>query len=45
VDNRVLTTLRQRLTAADKQQLLKDLHYAPAWIARLMRQVAESSEK
>ena len=45
VDDRALMILRQRLTAADKRQLLKDLHYAPAWIARLIREVAESPEK
>jgi hypothetical protein len=40
VDDKIITRLRQRLTAADKQQLLKDLVYAPTWVADVMRQVA-----
>jgi hypothetical protein len=45
VDDSVLTILRRRLSAADKRQLLKDFRYAAGWIARLMRQVAETSKK
>jgi hypothetical protein len=41
----VLTILRRRLSAADKRQLLKDFRYASGWIARIMRQVAETSKK
>lgn len=40
VDDRMIASLRRRLSASDKQQLLKDLHYAPAWIAEIMRKVA-----
>jgi len=44
VDGNVSATLRQRLKPADKRQLLKDIRYAPAWIARFMQQVAETSK-
>jgi hypothetical protein len=40
VDDRVVATLRRNLSGADKQQLLKDLRYAPAWVAEVMREVA-----
>ncbi|MGB7768714.1 MAG: DUF6088 family protein [Verrucomicrobiia bacterium] len=42
VDDSVLTTLRRRLSPADKRQLLKNFRYAPTWIARFMRQVADT---
>jgi len=45
VDGRVSATLRQRLKPADKRQLLKDIRYAPAWIAQFMQQVAKTSKK
>ncbi len=45
VDGNVSAALRQRLKPADKRQLLKDVRYAPAWIARIMRRVAETSKK
>jgi len=41
VDPATITTLRRRLSDQDKKQLLQDLRYAPAWIADIMRQVAE----
>jgi hypothetical protein len=41
VDDSIVSKLRRRLPAAEKQQLLKDLRYAPAWIAEIMRRVAE----
>ena len=40
VDDRTVAILRRRLSDDDKQQLLKDLRYAPAWIADVMRKVA-----
>lgn len=40
VDDRMIASLRRRLSDSDKQQLLKDLRYAPAWIAEIMRKVA-----
>jgi len=42
VNDATIATLRRRLSAADKRQLLKDLRYAPAWIADIFRAVAPS---
>ena len=41
IDPATIATLRRRLSDDDKKQLLQDLRYAPAWIAGIMRQVAE----
>ncbi len=41
VDDRMIASLRRRLSDGDKQQLLKDLRYAPAWIAEIMRKIAQ----
>lgn len=43
VDERIVATLRRNLSDADKQQLLKDLRHAPAWVAGVMRDVARNS--
>lgn len=43
VNSTTINLLRQRLTAPDKQQLRKDLRYAPAWVAEIMRQVAQTT--
>lgn len=40
VDDRVTSILRKRLDAKDKAQLLKDIHYAPIWIAEIIRGIA-----
>ena len=40
VDDGLITQLRTRLTRDDKKQLLKDLVFAPAWVADVMRLVA-----
>lgn len=37
----IISTLRRRLTDADRQQLLDDVRHAPAWIAEVMRRVAD----
>ncbi len=42
VDNPVVKALKQRLNEADKKQLLKDLRYAPAWVAAIMKRIAEA---
>jgi hypothetical protein len=42
VDDHALRVLRGRLSPGDRQQLVKDVRFAPAWIARIMRQLAES---
>jgi hypothetical protein len=41
VDDRVVATLRRRLSDADKRQLVADIRLAPAWIADIIRSVAE----
>jgi len=40
VDDRVMSILRKRLDAKSKAQLLKDIHYAPIWIAQIIRGIA-----
>ena len=42
VDKSVVATLKRKLTGDDKKKLMKDVRYAPAWIAELMRRIAES---
>lgn len=37
VDEKVVSIVDRQLTPADRAQLLKDLRYAPAWIADLLR--------
>lgn len=41
IDPATVAALRRRLTADDKRQLLEDLRYAPAWVAEIMRKVAQ----
>ena len=46
VDKSVLAALHRRLSATDRAQLLKDLRYAPGWIADILRQLAgQESER
>jgi hypothetical protein len=40
VDERVIQTLKQKLSAEDKAQLLKDLGFAPAWVRAHLRALA-----
>lgn len=42
VDERALSILRRQLSESDRRRLQKDLVYAPAWIARILRQLAEA---
>lgn len=44
VDDKTVDILRRRLSDSDKQRLLQDLRYAPAWIAGIMRKVAKPQE-
>ena len=41
VNDRTISALRRRLSDTDKQQLLDDVRYAPAWVADIMRSVAQ----
>lgn len=45
VDDVVVANLQKRLSASDKKVLLRDLRYAPAWIAAILRQVAGPEER
>lgn len=40
VDDSMVAKLRKRLSDDDKNQLLQDIRYAPAWIAAIMRRIA-----
>jgi hypothetical protein len=44
VDDSVTETLQRRLNESDKKKLLKDIRYAPAWIAAIMRKVAQPED-
>lgn len=41
VNDRTIAALRRRLSDTNKQQLLDDVRYAPAWVADIMRSVAQ----
>jgi len=45
VDEEVMARLDRRLDADDRKQLLKDVRYAPAWIADMMRRLGNNKEK
>ena len=45
IDEIVINSLNKRLSDDDKKQLIKDLKYAPAWIANIMRNVARHNER
>jgi hypothetical protein len=40
VDDSTVVHLRKRLSGDDRKQLLRDIRYAPAWIAAILRRVA-----
>jgi hypothetical protein len=40
VSDKTLAILRRQLTKQERAQILKDLPYAPAWIADMLRQLA-----
>jgi len=44
VDDKVVNSLRQRLSNRDKKNLLNDLRYAPAWISDVLRRVADNQD-
>ena len=41
MDANIVAILRRRLSDRDKKQLMRDLRFAPAWAADIMRQVAQ----
>ena len=40
VNDRTLAIIKRQLSKQDRAQVLKDLRYAPAWVADLLRQLA-----
>lgn len=44
VDDRVVEQLARRLSKSDRQELMKDIQYAPAWIAAIFRRLAERED-
>jgi hypothetical protein len=45
VDEDVIAQLDRRLDTEDRKQLLKDVRFAPAWIADIMRRLGKKKEK
>lgn len=45
VDDKVVACLQKRLSDDDRKQLLRDIRYAPAWIASILRRVVEAEGK
>ncbi len=45
VDNEVIAQLDRRLNTEDRKRLLKDVRFAPAWIADIMRRLGKKKEK
>ncbi|MFO1477803.1 MAG: DUF6088 family protein [Verrucomicrobiota bacterium] len=43
VNDKVIATLRRQVTDADRSVILKDLRYAPAWIAAILRGLSAST--
>lgn len=41
VDEAMIAQLRSRLSNEDRRRLLKDVQFAPAWVAKAMRKIAE----
>jgi hypothetical protein len=42
VDDQTCALLANRLTDGDKSKLIEDARYAPAWVAEIMRRLAET---
>ena len=45
VDDQVIARLRRALSAAQRQQLLRDARYTTDWIAAVVRQVVQDEEE
>ena len=44
VDDAVIRTLRRKLSADDKKQLMKDIAFAPAWVGAHLRAIAQGDD-
>lgn len=45
VDDEIIATLERRLDDNDRNQLLKNIRFAPSWIAEIMRQLGKKKGK
>jgi hypothetical protein len=45
VDKEVIQTLKRRLSADDRKQLMKDIRYAPAWIADIFHELSQQDSE
>ena len=45
VGEMTVVKLRRRLSDSDKDQLLKDIRHAPAWVAKVIRDVARPASE
>lgn len=45
VDDHIIAILKERLDAGEKARLMKDIHYAPIWIARIFRAIAGTRDE
>lgn len=41
VDEKIINTLKRRLSSKDKEQLINDIRYAPVWIGDIFRRLQE----
>ena len=41
VDDIVIKQLKRRLSEKDKEQLIKDMRYAPVWIGEIFKKIIE----
>jgi hypothetical protein len=41
VDDAVIQTLQRKLNDQDKKRLIKDIAYAPAWVGKHLREIAQ----
>ena len=39
IDEKIINSLKRRLSAEDKKQLISDIRYAPAWIGEIFKQL------
>ncbi len=39
IDDKVIQKLKRKLSVEDKEQLMNDLRYAPAWIGEILKQL------
>jgi hypothetical protein len=45
VDKEVIQTLKRRLSVDDRKQLMKDIRYAPAWIADIFHELSQQDSE